>query len=97
MGFCASARIMRARPADLGKIIVAETEKWGNVIRAANTEAEQCGVVAAAISRRPSTNIDPRSSANAQHRFESAHAQVRVFQILYSTASARRLMQQNLP
>jgi hypothetical protein len=32
--------VIPGSPADFGKFIVEEIEKWGNVIRAANTKAE---------------------------------------------------------
>jgi tripartite-type tricarboxylate transporter receptor subunit TctC len=34
------ATALAGSPADFGKLIVDETEKWGNVIRAANIKAE---------------------------------------------------------
>jgi hypothetical protein len=36
-----SATPLPGSPADFGKLIAAETEKWGKVIRAANIKAEQ--------------------------------------------------------
>ena len=33
-------RVLAGSPADFGKLIVAETEKWGKVIRAANLKAQ---------------------------------------------------------
>jgi Tripartite tricarboxylate transporter family receptor len=32
--------VLAGSPADFGKLIVAETEKWGKVIRAANLKAQ---------------------------------------------------------
>ena len=34
------ASVLAGSPADFGKLIVDETEKWGKVIRAANIKAE---------------------------------------------------------
>ena len=34
-----AARCLRGSPADFGKLIADETEKWGKVIRAANIKA----------------------------------------------------------
>jgi hypothetical protein len=36
----AGGTILGGSPADFGKLIVDETEKWGKVIRAANIKAE---------------------------------------------------------
>ena len=36
-----AARCLPGSPADFGKLIADETEKWGKVIRAANIKAEE--------------------------------------------------------
>jgi hypothetical protein len=38
------ATVLQGSPADFGKLIADETEKWANVVRAANIKPELSGV-----------------------------------------------------